>query len=321
MHANASAAKIVDRLYGDGFFVHNQPVSPLESVEISQSYTAQVGDLQVRRALPRATRRTIGAWCFIDHLGPVDISPDSGADTPPHPHMGLHTVTWPLEGEVVHHDSLGTEQLIRPGELNVMTAGHGIAHSEEGFGRGSGRVHAVQLWVAQPEATRHGGPAFEHHGSLPTVEVDHATCTILVGHFAGATSPARRDTQLVGVDLRLRPGRSTLPLVPSFEYGAVAMAGQIEMGGIALVPGQLAYLGSGHDEVALDVHDDARMILIGGEPFESRISMFWNFVARTHDEIDEAVRQWQADDGRFGHVPSSLPRIPSPRPLWQGPAR
>jgi quercetin 2,3-dioxygenase len=292
-------------------------VSPLTSVEISQSHTAQVGDLQVRRALPRATRRTIGAWCFIDHLGPVDISPERGADTAPHPHMGLHTVTWLLEGEVVHHDSLGSEQLIRPGELNLMTAGHGIAHSEEGFGLHSGRVHAVQLWVAQPDRTRHGSAAFEHHGSLPVVELDQATCTILVGDFACETSPARRDTRLVGIDLHLRPGRSTLPLVPAFEYGAVAMAGEIKVGGTVLSPGHLAYLGSGHDEVALDVHDQARMMLIGGEPFESRISMFWNFVARTHDEIDEAVRQWQADDGRFGRVPSSLARIPSPRPPWQ----
>jgi quercetin 2,3-dioxygenase len=292
-------------------------MSPVTSVEITQSHSARVGELEVRRALPRRERRTIGAWCFIDHIGPVDISADMNVDTAPHPHMGLQTVTWLLEGEVVHHDSLGSEQLIRPGELNLMTAGNGIAHSEEGFGRHSGRAHGVQLWVAQPERTRHGDPAFEHHGSLPAVEIDRATCTVLVGVLTDATSPARRDTEHVGVDLHLRSGRSTLPLAPSFEHGAIVMDGRVEIGGAALVPGQLAYLGVGHDEVALDVHDDARMMLIGGEPFESPISMFWNYVARTHAEIDEAVRQWQADDGRFGHVPSLLPRIPSPTPPWR----
>jgi quercetin 2,3-dioxygenase len=289
----------------------------MASVEITPSHEARVGDLAVRRALPRHDRRTIGAWCFVDHIGPADIAPGRGADTPPHPHMGLQTVTWLLEGEVVHHDSIGSEQLIRPGELNLMTAGNGIAHSEEGFGLRSGRAHGVQLWVAQPDATRHGGAAFEHHGSLPLVDIDNATCAVLVGPFAGAESPARRDSEHVGVDLRLRRGRTTVPLVPSFEHGAIAMDGRVEVAGEVLVPGQLAYLGSNRDELTLEVHDDARMMLIGGVPFEARVSMFWNFVARTHAEIDEAVQQWNADDGRFGHVPSTLPRIASPTPPWR----
>ena len=286
-------------------------------VEISPSHSARVGDLDVRRALPRRERRTIGAWCFVDHIGPIDISPDNSVDTAPHPHMGLQTVTWLLEGEVLHRDSLGSEQLIRPGELNLMTAGNGIAHSEEGFGHRTGRAHAVQLWVAQPEATRHGGAAFEHHESLPAVDFDHSTCTVLVGEFAGSSSAARRDTEHVGLDLRLRPGRTTLPLVPTFEYGAIVMDGRVQLAGEVLAPGQLAYLGIGREDIVLAVDDESRMLLIGGLPFEAPVSMFWNFVARTHAEIDEAVRQWQADDGRFGRVASKLSRIPSPTPPWR----
>lgn len=287
--------------------------SPLE---ITASHSALVGEMEVRRALPRAQRRTIGAWCFVDHFGPIDIPSDAGMDTPPHPHMGLQTVTWLIEGEVVHRDSLGTEQLIRPGQLNLMTAGNGITHSEEGFGRRSGRAHGVQLWVAQPERTRHGPSAFEHFASLPEVEIGTMTATVLVGDVADATSPARRDTDHFGADLRVRQGTSVVPLDPSAEHGLVMLDGSLAVNGRMLTPGHLAYLGIGSSELVVEAHEPARAVLIGGIPFEARLSMFWNFVARTHAEIDEAFRMWQAGDPRFGTVNSSLPRIPSPTPPW-----
>jgi len=292
-------------------------VSGVSPIEISESRNALVGEMAVRRALPRVQRRTIGAWCFIDHFGPIDIPIDTPMDTAPHPHMGLQTVTWLIEGEVLHRDSLGSEQLIRPGQLNLMTAGRGVAHSEEGFGRESGRAHGVQLWVAQPETTRNGPSAFEHHASLPQVEIGTTNATVLVGTMADAASPARRDTEHFGAELRVRTGTTVLPIDAAAEHGVVVLEGSLLVDGRQLTPGHLAYLGVGSSELVVEARDPARALLIGGLPFESRISMFWNFVARTHAEIDEAVQLWQVGDPRFGAVNSALPRIPSPTPPWQ----
>src|ERR1700744_1891338 len=148
-------------------------------VELSPGRATQVGALPVRRILPQRPRRTVGSWCFLDHAGPVRAEPGASFGIGPHPHMGLQTVTWLLAGELLHLDSLGSEQLIRPGQLNLMTAGHGVAHAEEDPAR-SEEVHAVQLWVAQPAATRDGPSAFEHHAELPQVELDGAQATVLV---------------------------------------------------------------------------------------------------------------------------------------------
>ena len=284
-------------------------------VEVTESRQAIVGATTVRRALPQRTRRTVGAWCFADHLGPVEVSRGNGAGIAPHPHMGLHTVTWLLEGELLHRDSLGSEQTIRPGQLNLMTAGNGIAHSEENTRTDDWTMHGIQLWVAQPESTRHGTCAFEHHAELPVVELGAARATVLIGEFGGARSSARADSPLVGVDLTL-DGAVDVPLASEFEYGIVVLDGAVDVGGTTVKPGQFAYLGSTRDEVGLSTGDSARLVLLGGTPFGEKVSMFWNFVARTHDEIDAAVASWLADDGRFGTVASSLPRIPSPRPPW-----
>lgn len=287
-------------------------------VEVTESHTAVVGDMTVRRALPRAGRRTIGAWCFADHMGPAAVTAEHGIDVGPHPHCGLHTVTWLVAGEVLHRDSLGTEQPIRPGQLNLMTAGHGVAHSEEATGTYAGPLHGIQLWVAQPEATRHGAPAFEHHAELPQVELAGATATVLVGEVAGAVSPARRDTALVGADLALRAA-TAVPLEPGFEHGVVVLDGAVTVDGVVVEPGHLAYVAPGRDELGLAPVGAAaaRVVLIGGEPFERPIVMSWNFVARTRDEAEAAHAAWNADDGRFGTVASALRRIPAPPPVWQ----
>jgi quercetin 2,3-dioxygenase len=285
-------------------------------VEITPSREATVGAIRVRRALPRRERRTVGAWCFADHMGPELVTETQGLDIGPHPHTGLHTVTWLVAGEVLHRDSLGSEQVIRAGQLNLMTAGDGVTHSEEATGRYRGRLHGVQLWVAQPEVTRHGPAAFEHHPELPRVELGNAVATVLVGSFAGAASPARADTALVGVDAALGPGTGTWPLEPSFEHALVVLDGEVLVGDQAVRPGQLAYLGQGRAEVALSVGDPTRVLLLGGEPFAEPILMWWNFVARGRDELDRAYRQWEADDPRFGRLRSPLPRIPAPPPFW-----
>jgi quercetin 2,3-dioxygenase len=227
-------------------------------VEVTDSRIANVGRMPVRRALPRRERRTVGAWCFADHMGPAPVTETSGLDIGPHPHTGLQTVTWLLAGEVLHRDSLGTEQLIRTGQLNLMTAGHGVAHSEEATGAYRGQLHGVQLWIAQPERTRHGAAAFEHHPELPMAELGNAVATVLVGGFAGATSPARHDSPLVGVDGALRPGRSTWPLEPAFEYALVVLDGQVQVQDTPVRPGQLAYLGRDRDRLELAAEGPAR---------------------------------------------------------------
>ncbi|MEZ5409174.1 MAG: pirin family protein [Acidimicrobiales bacterium] len=287
-------------------------------VELSDSRTEQVGHVTVRRALPRRGRRTVGAWCFADHMGPATVTEDRGLDIGPHPHIGLQTVTWLTDGEVLHRDSLGSEQVIKPGQLNLMTAGRGVAHAEERTGRYRGPLAGIQLWVALPEATRHGPAAFEHHAELPRVDLDGGVATVLVGQLGDLASPVRHDTPLVGADLDLRRA-ATVPLRADFEHALVVLDGTAVVDGATVSPGKLAYLGSGRDELGLQVHGQTRAILIGGEPFGEQILMWWNFVARTRREIDEARTAWADPDGRFGSVRSTLPLIPAPVPFWQEP--
>lgn len=282
--------------------------------------------MQVRRALPRRTRRTVGPWCFADHFGPATVTDEEGLDVGPHPHLGLQTVTWVVEGQILHRDSLGSEQLIRPGQLNLMTAGNGVSHAEEHPGGFAGTLHGIQLWVAQPERTRHDAPAFEHHEALPLVELDHGTATVLVGELGGKTSPARRDTAQVGADLALRPGPSTLALEPGFEYALVVLDGAVTLPGTGvdgqadpIAPGFLTYLGMGRDELTLRADEATRVVLLGGEPFESEILMWWNFVGRTHEELELATSEWNAGADRFGDPGSRLVRIPAPLPSWNRP--
>jgi len=206
--------------------------------------------------------------------------------------------------------------VIRPGQLNLMTAGNGVSHSEETSGLGIETLHAVQLWVAQPEETRWGEAGFEHHTDLPKLDLDHGVATVLVGKHDGHTSLARRDTEHVGVELDLRPGRTVLPLDPTFEYGLVSVDGPITVGSARLEPGHLGYLGLDRDELALAVTEPTRVLLVGGTPFPEPVLMWWNYVARTRDEVSEAHRDWTNGDERFGRVASPLDRIDVNPPPW-----
>jgi quercetin 2,3-dioxygenase len=290
--------------------------APSAAVEISPSRIAEVGGAQVRRALPQRTRRTVGAWCFADHVGPVSFSGDNPVAIGPHPHMGLHTVTWLLDGDLVHRDSLGSEQAIRPGQLNVMTAGNAVSHAEEPIDRSSGWLHGIQLWVAQPEATRHGPAAFEHHAVLPELDLAHGKATVLVGRIGDTVSPAVHDTPLVGAQLEVAAGAVTVPLETGFEHCLVVLDGSVDVEGRTVAPGALAYLGLGRDELTVSAGERARLLVLGGEPFESPVLMWWNFVGRTRDEMIEAVSTWNAGPGRFGETGSSMARIPAPVPPW-----
>lgn len=285
-------------------------------LEIVEGRAAEVGGFEVRRVLPRRARRTVGAWCFVDLMGPGTVAADRGLDVGPHPHIGLQTVTWLLDGAVLHRDSLGSEQVIRPGQLNVMTAGHGVSHSEETTGTHTGRLQGVQLWVASPSATRDGSPGFEHHPELPRIELGSATATVLVGELAGASSPARRDTDHVGVELDVRPGRTVVPLRRGHEYALVPLDAPVTIGPHRLDVGQLGYLGTDHDDVPVEAETAGRVMLLGGVPFPEPLLMWWNYVARTREEIVAAHRDWSTGAERFGRVASPLPRIDTGGPPW-----
>ena len=286
------------------------------TVDIGASRQAQVGSVPVRRALPRKERRTVGAWCFVDHMGPTTVSAERGMDVAPHPHTGLQTVTWLLSGEAIHRDSLGSEQIIRPGQLNLMTAGRGVPHSEEATGLYYGQLHGAQLWIAQPRATRDGDAAFEHHADLPKVDLGGAVAPVLVGKLIGSESPARRDTDHVGLDLELHVGSTIVPLRKEHEYGIVVFSGALSIEDRFVEPGRFAYLGMGRDECTLSTTEPTRAVLIGGTPFGESVVMWWNFVARTRGEITAAYRDWAGSDDRFGRVASTLPRIETGPPPW-----
>ena len=284
------------------------------AVELSAARESTVGATTVRRALPQRHRRTVGPWCFEDHMGPTNVTPTAGLDVGPHPHIGLQTVTWLTEGEVLHKDSLGSEQLIKPGQVNLMTAGTGVVHSEEATGSYSGRLQGVQLWVAQPEDTRSTAPAFEHHGSLPHLEFDSSIATLITGSVDAVTAPSRQDWPAVGIQGELRKGRTVWPLDPDFEHGLIVIEGAVAIGRTVVRPGQFAYLAPGFDELPIDANDAATILLIGGQPFAEDIIIWWNLVARTTDEIDTAYLGWR--DGQFGHVDTTLAPMPTPTPPW-----
>jgi redox-sensitive bicupin YhaK (pirin superfamily) len=277
--------------------------------------TVQLGEsTQVRRLLPTLGRRMVGAWCFVDHYGPDDIADEPGMQVPPHPHMGLQTVSWLHDGEVLHRDSLGSLQTIRPRELGLMTSGRAISHSEESPGRHPRLLHGAQLWVALPDAHRHTAPAFEHHPELPTVTTSGLHGTVILGSVDGATSPGTTYTPLVGVDLTLTESTTPrlLPLEPDFEYAALAISGSVEVDGVRLEPGSLLYLGCGRRELPLLARANASLLLLGGEPFEEQLVMWWNFLGRTQEEIVQARADWM-EGSRFGEVHGyDGPRLPAP---------
>lgn len=279
---------------------------PLERIE---TRNAEVGDgLIVRRALPSRHRRTVGAWCFLDHLGPVEYPAGGGLTVGPHPHIGLQTFTWMIEGEVVHRDSLGNEQTIRPGQVNLMTAGHGISHSEDSPPGRGGRAHAVQMWIALDESRRHGPAAFRNYPTLPLIERDGCAITLLVGSLFGQSSPVEVFSPLLGVDIAAtQAAELDIPLDASFEYAVLVLEGEVEVAGEAFAPGLLAYLGSERENVSLRCHAPARLVLVGGTPFREDILLWWNFVARTQGELAEAVADWNHGT-RFGDVHGSPSR-------------
>jgi redox-sensitive bicupin YhaK (pirin superfamily) len=272
--------------------------------------------IRVRRTLPQRVRSLIGAWCFADHYGPHDVRDGVGMDVPPHPHTGLQTVSWLFEGEVEHRDSAGVHAMVRPGELNLMTAGAGICHSEVSTAATT-VLHGVQLWVALPGGDRDTGRDFAHYAPEP-VAVPGAVLRVFLGELAGSRSPVHTFTPLLGAQVDLEPGaRVQLAVDPSFEHGVLLDQGSLETAGTALDVADLAYQGDGHDVLALHNTGDqpARAVLLGGPPFGEELVMWWNFVGRSHDDIVNYRRAWQDHDERFGAVDGyrgAVTRLPAP---------
>ena len=270
--------------------------------ELTAARLARVGDLDVRRLLPLRQRRSVGAWCFVDHYGPASVDGVAGMRVPPHPHIGLQTVTWLLAGTVLHRDSLGSEQVIRPGQLNLMTAGRGIAHSEESPEDHDPWLHGVQLWLALPGAYRDTAPGFEHHADLPALRLGGLDTTVFAGSLAGVTSPARVFSGVVGAELSAPvDAAGAVPLAPGHEHVLFAAFGAAIADGTELRPGSMLYLPTGRDSVAVTAPAGARLFLLGGEPLGETLLMWWNFVGRTPEDIAVAARDW-ATGQRFGTV-------------------
>jgi redox-sensitive bicupin YhaK (pirin superfamily) len=271
-------------------------------VSLLEARTFLVGDgTEVRRLLPQRVLRTVGAWCFADHYGPDDVSESEGMQVPPHPHTGLQTVSWLLEGEIVHRDSLGSLQRVGPRQLSLMTSGEGIAHSEESPQTDRPPVlSGVQLWVALPEGARHGPASYEHHVELPVVEHGPLRATVVLGEHAGERSPGTVFSRLVGLDVEVA-GAGALPLEEGFEHAAFVLEGAAEVDGQPLEVGTLLELGAGRTEVQLDA-DGARVMLLGGEPLGEPLVLWWNFVCRSGEEVVRAREEWEARSERFGEV-------------------
>ena len=290
---------------------------PAADVELVEPRDVPLGGpraMTVRRTLPSRARSLVGPFCFADHYGPDDVAATGGMDVPPHPHTGLQTVTWLFEGAVLHRDALGSEQVVRPGELNLMTAGRGICHSEESTPAlfpDAPRLHGVQLWTALPSSARDGERAFDHVADVPRVTVDGALVQVFMGRLGGVESPARAFSPLVAAQLDLPAGaRVRLPVDRAFEHGVLVDAGPLRFEGHEVERSWLAYAPPGRDELVLEAGDaPVRAVLVGGEPFTEPVLMWWNFVGRTHDEVVQARAEWQAAIGgdpaglgRFGEV-------------------
>lgn len=275
------------------------------------SLTTRKGS-DVRRTLPHRDLFMIGAWCFIDHYGPTQSADLMSIGA--HPHTGLQTASWLFSGTIEHRDSLGSIQVINPGELNLMTAGRGIVHSELSL-VGGAPLQGVQLWIALPEIARSTSPTFHHYADLPIAVRDGFTCKVFIGEFESLTSSATVYSDLVGVEVSsMSASTGTFALKKNFEYGILVDDGVLEINGRQVKPGELHYLPAGQSEVTLRSDGPTRFLVLGGEPFTEKIVMWWNFIASSHEEIEQARTDWQSLNGeRFPSFTDSInDRIPAP---------
>lgn len=262
------------------------------------------GGLTVHRALPTRQLRSVGHWCFLDHMGPARFDhPDDGLHVGAHPHIGLQTFTWMIEGELLHRDSLGNEQVISAGQVNLMTAGHGISHTEDSVG--AGRVaHGAQLWIALPEDRQDIAPAFSHHPRLPNWVEGDCRVTLMAGACGEAVSPVPLHSPLVGLDVTsgAQGGTVHLPLRRDFEYALMVLRGRASVGEVAIEAEQFVYWPPGEAALALGMAPGSQVIVLGGVPLERPLTIWWNFVAFDRERIRQAWHDWEGYSERFGHI-------------------
>ena len=273
--------------------------------------------MNVRRTLPQRQRTFVGAWCFVDHYGPDQVDASGGMALPPHPHTGLQTVSWLFSGGIEHRDSAGHHAFVRPGEVNLMTAGRGISHSEYST-PDTTTLHGAQLWLALPDTDRHTDPAFEHYVPEP-VSGGGWEARVFLGSLLGSSSPVRTFTPLLGAELRLAAGTALeVPVDPAYEHGLLLDSGSLDVGGEALKAHELGYLAPGRGSIELVAAEDAVLLVLGGPPFGEQIVMWWNFIGRDHDEVAGYREQWQrlvdhgADDRFTLPADDPLPALPAP---------
>jgi len=293
---------------------HDDPA--LERIVVPRTHEL-AENFEVRRALPSRERRMVGPFVFLDQMGPAVLGAGRGLDVRPHPHIGLSTLTWLLDGEIVHRDSLGVVQPIRPGEVNWMTAGRGIVHSErtgDEARRTGHRLFGLQYWVALPQAREDRAPSFTHHRAdeLPREEGEGVTACVVAGEFLGKRSPVPTFSPLVCADIRLAPGaRIAVPaLYP--EQALYVAEGRLDLGRDGVhEAGRLLVLREG---ASVDLrgtgHGDTRVMLIGGEPMDGPRYLSWNFVASSVERIEQAEDDWRQQ--RFPAVPGETEFIPLP---------
>lgn len=277
--------------------------------------------MTVRRTLPQRQRSLIGAWCFVDHYGPDEVDASGGMVVPPHPHTGLQTVSWLFTGEIEHRDSAGHHATVRPGEVNLMTAGRGISHSEYST-PGTTTLHGAQLWLALPDGRRETHPDFEHHAPEP-VAGPGWEARVFLGSLLGSTSPVQTHSPLLGAELLLEAGAVLdLAVDPAHELGVLVDTGSLRVDGKPLARAELGYVEPGASTLRLEADEPTRLLLLGGEPFGEKIVMWWNFIGRDHDEVVAHRAAWEArldagDTSRF-ELPADDPLGPLHAPPLPG---
>ena len=271
----------------------------------------------VRRTLPHRDLKMIGAWCFVDHFGPTKQT--DGMVVAAHPHTGLQTATWLIEGAIEHRDSIGSVQIIKPGQLNLMTAGRGISHSElsrtSDQNQGPENLHAVQLWIALPKDSINTAPEFEHQAKLPTIATDTFQATVLAGEFMGKMAKTKTFSPMMGAELRFDQQTSTqIPLNSQFEHGFMLASGELTVNGQPVPVSGLYFVAAGAESVNIQASPGSIVLMLGGQPSGEKILMWWNFIGRTHEDIVKARADWNAaDPARFPGFEDSIgERIPAP---------
>lgn len=323
---NSTIGKIYDRYHTTSFW--RLPITQAVkekgmNIDKFNAKIKDVGGIPVTRLLPQSKRKTIGAWCFLDHAGPAEFAQDAlGMQVGLHPHTNLQTFTWMLEGEVWHQDSLGHRQLIKPKQVNLMTAGtsdeHGISHTEQ-TPDGIKQLHAVQLWIALP-MNQHIKPNFEHYPQLPEWSENGINYILTTGTYLGHTAPTTQFSPLVGVDMQFQQAQPfSIEKRPHFEYGFLIINGELKINGVSYGKEELVVLSDcdkADEQLQLWASQGTHIMLLGGEPLPHRTVIWWNFVADSGEKLQQAVEDWNNGHPRFGNISlegTQLMRLSAPK--------